>query len=64
MLFLYNVVVEFNWIAIAAVCVANFTDTVVVIFLATLASAYCIRVVTIINLYIIFTVIQNVDCFL
>ena len=58
MIFQYSVIIEYNWSAIAAVCIANFTATSVVIFIATLANAFGISVVTIINLHIVFNVIQ------
>ena len=64
MFFPYSVIVECNWSANAAVCVANFTDTAAVVVIATLASAFCICVVIIINFYIVFTVLQSVNYFL
>ena len=46
-----SVIVEYNQSAITAVCVANFTNTAEVIFITTLANAFCSCVFTVINLY-------------
>ena len=35
MIFHYGMFIKYNWIAITAVCVANFIDTAMVIFIAT-----------------------------
>ena len=66
MIFNYSMIVEYNWNDTTAVYVAtcNFSVITVVILIATVASAFSICVVTIINLYIILIVTQNAHCFL